>query len=84
MPGWLVKKDKWVRVFEIKTKSEKSDELGFPKYDNLIREIMAAAKEGGGWMLFKDGDVVFASKARNVKMLFKARDGKARGREHHG
>ena len=48
MPGWIDKKDKWVRIFEVKTESTKSDELGFREHDHLMRELVAASKEVPG------------------------------------
>ena len=75
MPGWLAKKsgrrNKWTRVFDVQVKEEKSDELGFGEHDNLIREIMTAAKESGGWMLFKDGDW-FREQSANIKMALQS------------
>jgi hypothetical protein len=67
MIGWLAKKDKWVRVFDTKTKSDKNDELGFSEHDNLVRELMAPSNEFSGWVLFKDS-VWFREQASNVKM----------------
>ena len=72
MPGWIDKKDKWVRIFEVKTTAAQSDELGFSKYDNLMRELVAASKEGVGWVLFKDGEWI-REPAGNIKMLLQSK-----------
>ena len=72
MEGWLAKKDKWTRVFDTKTRNDKSDELGFSEHDALLREIMAASKEYAGWVLFKDGDW-YREQSANVKMLLQSK-----------
>jgi hypothetical protein len=72
MPGWIDKKDKWVRIFEVKTESKKSDELGFSEHDHLMRELVAASKESAGWVLFKDGEWI-REPPGNIKMLLQSK-----------
>ena len=58
LPGWLKKKDKWVRIFETRTNAKKTDELGFSEYDKVLRELVTPAKESAGWVIHTDGDWV--------------------------
>ena len=54
-PGWLDKKGKWVRVFDVKIDAEKKDDLGSTQYDNIIRALKTAAKQFAGWAV-RDND----------------------------
>ncbi len=66
MPDWIDKKDRWVRIFEIKTET-KNDELGFSEHDGLVRELETPAKEFAGWVIYKDREWILET-AANVKM----------------
>jgi hypothetical protein len=72
MPGWFAKKGKWSRIFDVKTDSKKSDELGFSEHDNVLRELETPAKEFAGWVIHKGGEWVREPPA-NVKMLLQSR-----------
>jgi hypothetical protein len=68
MPGWLEKKNKWIRIFDVKLDTKKNEELGFNAYDNLIRELIAQSRETAGWVIFKDG-VWVHEPINHVKLL---------------
>jgi len=48
--GWLSKKGKWVKVFEVQTDTKKED-AGFAEYDNIIRQLITPSREDAGWYL---------------------------------
>ena len=69
MPGWLAKKDRWVRVFDAKTDAEKTDdELGYGDHDNTLRELETPNKEGAGWVVRK-GEEWIRESASNVDLF---------------
>jgi Family of unknown function (DUF5906) len=49
MEGWAAKKDKWTRVFETKAE-QKSSEVGFIEYDNVLRALVTPEGEDAGWV----------------------------------
>lgn len=59
---WLEKKNKWVRIFDVKTAPE--DELDQTAYDNLIRALKTPAKEGAGFVLHEGGEWVRQTDSR--------------------
>ena len=69
MPGWIAKKDKWVRLFEAKTEAETDDdELGTGSYDNVLRELETPNKEGAGWVVHKGTEWIRES-TNNVSLF---------------
>lgn len=56
LDNWLEKKNKWVRIFDVKTAPE--DELDKSIYDNLVRALKTPAKEGAGFVLHEGGEWV--------------------------
>ena len=51
MPGWLQKKDQWVRVFNAKSETIVVDNTS---YDDYIRHLVTEAQEDGGWVIKSD------------------------------
>ncbi len=49
MEGWAAKKDKWTRVFETKAE-QKSAEVGFMEYDNVLRALVTPEGGDAGWV----------------------------------
>ena len=72
MQGWIGKKDKWVRKFDVEIETGKGNELGSSEYDDLFRELESASLEGAGWVLSKSGQWIHES-AANVKMHLQSR-----------
>ena len=72
LPGWLAKKDKWVRIFDVETDSQKTDEQDSSQYDNVLRELETPEKQFAGWVIHKGGDWVREPQA-NVKMHLQSR-----------
>lgn len=61
MPGWIDKKGKWVRLFDVQVGGDKADELGSSQFDDLFRELESASREGIGWVILKNGEWVHKS-----------------------
>ena len=72
MQGWIGKKDKWVRKFDVEIETGKGNELGSSEYDDLFRELESASLEGAGWVLSKSGQWIHEKHA-NVKMHLQSR-----------
>jgi len=50
LPGWLEKKNKWVRVFDVKTDETDDAEDNAGKYDRIVRCLETAAEGHTGWV----------------------------------
>ena len=73
MPGWIDKKGKWVRIFEVKTESTKTDELGFSEHLRPFDAQVGGRLQGRfGWVLFKDGEWI-REPPGNIKMLLQSK-----------
>ena len=66
--GWLAKKTKWVRVFDVIVSDKKDDDLGTTEYDNLIRALTTSADQFIGWMIFDERRAWINHPGQNVKM----------------
>ena len=66
--GWLAKKTKWVRVFDVIVSDKKDDDLGTTEYDNLVRALTTSADQFIGWMIFDERRVWINHPGQNVKM----------------
>jgi hypothetical protein len=55
--GWLGKKTKWIRVYEVQTKTAEVTEAdpGQADYDNLIRHVETTESDNAGWRAYKNG-----------------------------
>jgi hypothetical protein len=72
LEGWLDKKGKWVRVFDIKADPSKEDtELDFTEFDNIIRAVETAAVEHAGWLM-KKGKEWVRHPASNIKIALQS------------
>jgi len=49
LPGWVDKKNKWVRVFDVSTDANDESEDNAGKYDNVVRLLAAHAEGNVGW-----------------------------------
>ena len=83
MPGWIDKKGKWVRLFDVQVGGDKADELGSSQFDDLFRELESASREGIGWVILKNGEWVHESPKRE-DALAEPGPGQDRGRGSHG
>jgi len=54
MVGWLLQKEKWIRIFQPKTPIAPSDDGQNQTYDNLTRHIVTLSGEDCGWTLQSD------------------------------
>jgi len=52
MQGWLIKKDKWTRIFNAQVSTPTETDLG--NYDDLVRHLVTESNEDYGWMLKSD------------------------------
>jgi hypothetical protein len=52
MNGWILKKDKWVKIFSIKTAPAREVEVD--THDDLVRHIVTTNQEDFGWMVRSD------------------------------
>ncbi len=50
MPGWISKKDKFLKLFEVVTDTKK-DDLSHAEYDNLVRQLVSPSHQDAGWYL---------------------------------
>ena len=75
-PGWIIKKSSgkrssWQRTLGVRTRADRSLELGSSEWDHKLREIMSTTKEPAGWAVCKGG-VWYREVAANVKMLLQS------------
>jgi hypothetical protein len=52
--GWLNKKSKWVRVYDVRVDA-KDDDLGANEYDKLLRHVETPDGDNAGWRIKKNG-----------------------------
>ena len=84
MPGWIAKKDKWVRIFDVKTDAEKSDELGFSRTRQCSPRV-GDRPQGSRRLGHPQGRRVDPRAGRQRQdALAKPRTRQAGGRGHHG
>ncbi len=50
MDGWISKKDKFVKLFDLITDSKKED-TSHAEYDNIIRQLVSPSHQDAGWYL---------------------------------
>jgi len=50
MPGWLGKKDKWIRKFEKKLQDNPDEELGVNDFDAVLRTLVTPDGDSAGWV----------------------------------
>lgn len=67
LKGWLSKKGKWVKVFDVQTEEQK-DETSYAEYDNLVRQLMTPAREDAGWYLRSSDNQWHRFSTEKVKM----------------
>jgi hypothetical protein len=68
LEGWLEKKGKWVRIFDVKTDQNDETEDTAGKYDPLVRCLVSANLEHSGWVT-KQGKEWLRQPAGQVKMM---------------
>jgi len=71
LDDWLEKKNKWIRIFDVKTTPE--EELDQSVYDHLIRALKTPAKEGAGFVLHEGGEWVRQTDGR-IKLTLQGMD----------
>lgn len=69
--GWEDKRNKYVKIFTIKTDAEEEIKLDFGEFDRIIRAVETAAVEHAGWVIKKEKEWV-RHPASNVKMLLQS------------
>jgi hypothetical protein len=52
--GWLAKKTKWIRVYEVQTETAESDPAQ-SLYDNRVRHVETTDGDNAGWRVRKNG-----------------------------
>jgi hypothetical protein len=50
MPGWLAKKNKWIRKYEKKLEDDLDEELGKNDFDTIIRALVTPNGDSAGWV----------------------------------
>lgn len=53
LPGWLPKKDKWIKIANCRNTAAPEPEVG--NYDDMCRHIVTTAGDDNGWMIKSDG-----------------------------
>jgi hypothetical protein len=69
MPGWLAKKDKWVRKFEKKLQDNPDEELGLNDYDTILRTLITPNGDHAGWLCRLESGGWSRQPASHVKMM---------------
>jgi hypothetical protein len=70
LPGWLTKKGKWVRVFDVKTsQTDENEDKCSNKYDNVIRCLESVNAEHAGWVTRKNKEWVRQPDGQARRML---------------
>ncbi len=73
-PGWLDKKNRWVRIFDVKTDSSQEDEKGLNEYDNVVRCLETTDRDHAGWVSHKGKEGWIRQPAANIKLLLQGLD----------
>ena len=55
MRGWLLQKEKWIRIYQPKIPLTPNDDSQNQTYDDLVRHIVSLSGEDCGWTLQSDG-----------------------------
>jgi hypothetical protein len=69
MPGWLAKKDKWIRKYEKKLEDNPDDELGLNDYDAILRTLVTPAGDSAGWVCRLENGSWSRQPSSHIKMM---------------
>lgn len=69
MPGWLAKKNRWIRQFEKKLSDNPDEELGLNDCDNILRSLVTPGGDHAGWFCRLESGGWSRQPASHIKML---------------
>ncbi len=71
MPGWISKKDKYVKLFDTITDTKKED-LSHAEYDSIIRQLVTPSHQDAGWFLRSSDETWQRFSTEKVKLRLQA------------
>lgn len=72
LKGWISKKDKWTKIFNVWAAETKRDDYTHGEYDHVIRQLVTPSNEDAGWYLKADDNTWQRFSTEKVKLRFTA------------